>query len=70
MTRKYLLVIEGDEHGYSAHVPELPTILVTGRSVDELTERAAEAFRLYWETAPVLPSSAAFVKEIEIDLPA
>jgi hypothetical protein len=36
MTRKYSLLIEGDESGYSAHVPELPTILVTGRSVDEL----------------------------------
>jgi predicted RNase H-like HicB family nuclease len=31
-------------------VPELPTILVTGRSVEELTDRAAEAIRLYWES--------------------
>jgi predicted RNase H-like HicB family nuclease len=49
MTRKHSLVIEGDPAGYSAYVPELPTILVTGRSVDELTDRAAEAIRLYWE---------------------
>jgi len=27
--------------GYSAYAPELPTILVTGRSVEELTDRAA-----------------------------
>jgi predicted RNase H-like HicB family nuclease len=47
MTRKYSLIIEGGHTGYSAHVPELPTILVTGRSVDELTTRAVEAIRLY-----------------------
>ena len=33
MTRKYSLVIEGDSKGYSAYVPELPTILLTGRSI-------------------------------------
>ena len=50
MTRKYSLVIEGDPTGYSAYVPELHTILVTGRSVEELTTRAAEAIRLYSES--------------------
>ncbi len=48
MTRKYSLVIEGDPTGYSAHVPELPTILVTGRSLEELTTRGTEAIRLYF----------------------
>jgi len=47
MTRTYSLLIEGDESGYSAYVPELPTILVTGKSVEELTGRASEAIRLY-----------------------
>ncbi len=50
MTRKYSLVVEGDSNGYSAYVPELPTILVTARSLEELTTRATEAMRLYWET--------------------
>ena len=36
--------------GYSGYVLELPTILVTGRSVEELTARAAEAIRVYSET--------------------
>ena len=36
MTRKYSLVIEGNEEGYSAYVPELPSILVTGGSMDEI----------------------------------
>jgi predicted RNase H-like HicB family nuclease len=44
-TRKYSLVIEGDSGGYSAYVPELPAILVTGQSLEELTTRAAEAIR-------------------------
>jgi len=41
--------------GYSAYVPELPIILVTGRSVDELTDRAAKAIRLYWESVHLTP---------------
>ncbi len=32
MIRKYSLIIEGDDDGYSGYVPELPTILVTGSS--------------------------------------
>jgi len=52
MTRKYSLVIEGDPTGYSAYVPELPTILVTGCSLEELTTRATEAVRLYFESIP------------------
>lgn len=69
MTRKYSLLIEGDENGYSAHVPELPTILVTGRSLDELTRRAEEAIQLWWETAEQSASPTALRKEIEVELP-
>jgi predicted RNase H-like HicB family nuclease len=43
LTRKYSLAIEGELGGYSAYVPELPAILVTGESLDELTARASEA---------------------------
>jgi len=38
-------MIEGDESGYSAYVPELPAILVTGKSIDELRRRATEAIQ-------------------------
>jgi predicted RNase H-like HicB family nuclease len=69
MTRKYSLLIEGDESGYSAYVPELPTILVTGNSIDELTRRAAEAIQLWWESAKPVASSTALRTEIEVDLP-
>ncbi|MFN0103064.1 MAG: type II toxin-antitoxin system HicB family antitoxin [Bryobacteraceae bacterium] len=47
MTREYSLTIEGDSNGYSAYVPELPTILVTGASIEELVARAAEAIQVY-----------------------
>jgi predicted RNase H-like HicB family nuclease len=70
MTRTYSLVIEGDEAGYSAYVPELPAILVTGRSIDELTARASEAIRIYWVTLQEDRSPTSQLKEIEVELPA
>jgi len=70
MTRKYSLVIEGNEAGYSAYVPELPTILVTGASVDDLTARAKEAIGLYWTAVQADRSPNALIKEIEVELPA
>jgi predicted RNase H-like HicB family nuclease len=69
MTRKYSLLIEGDESGYSAYVPELPTILVTGKSIDELTHLAAEAIQLWWEVVQPPASSTAVRREIEVELP-
>jgi len=49
MTRKYSLIVEGDSDGYSAYVPELSSIVVTGGSMEELTARAKEAIRVFWE---------------------
>jgi len=69
MTRKYSLLIEGDESGYSAHVPELPTILVTGKSIDELTRHAIEAIQLWWETSELNASPTARRTKIEVELP-
>jgi predicted RNase H-like HicB family nuclease len=68
MTRKYSLVIDGDASGYSAYVPELPAIMVTGKSMDELTARAKEAIRIYWESMSVDRSPTAVVREIEVEL--
>lgn len=70
MTRKYSLVIEGDSGAYSAYVPELPTILVTGASVDELSSRASEAIRTYWENLRIDRSPTSLVREIEVELQA
>ncbi len=69
MTRKYSLMIEGESGSYSAYVRELPTILVTGTSIEDLTERAKDAIRLYWEAMPVDRSAVREV-EVEVELPA
>jgi predicted RNase H-like HicB family nuclease len=61
LIRRYSLLIEGDENGYSAHVPELPAILVAGASVEELTHCA--------ETAEQTASPTAMRKEIEVESP-
>lgn len=69
MTRTCSLVIEGDESGYSAYVPELPTILVTGTSLEEISSRAREAIRIYWEALRSDRSPTAQLREIEVELP-
>lgn len=69
MVRTYSLIIEGDAAGYSAYVPELPTILVTGNSIEELTSRAKEAIQLYWEALRTDRSPDSTVREIEVELP-
>ena len=69
MIRKYSLVIEGDSTGYSAYVPELPAIFVTGGSIEELTARAKEAIRMYWENLHSDRSPTSTLREIEVELP-
>jgi predicted RNase H-like HicB family nuclease len=69
MTRKYSLVIEGAASSYSAYVPELPTILVAGCSMEELSTRASEAIRLYLETVNADRSPTSTLREIEVELP-
>lgn len=70
MKRTYSLVIEGGPGGYSAYVPELPTILVTGCSLEDLSARAAEAIRLYFETVRAELTPSSLVREIEVEIPA
>ena len=70
MTRTYSLVIEGDPTGYSGYVPELPSILVTGGSIEELTTRAKEAIHIYLENLRTDRSPTSSLREIEVELPA
>lgn len=70
MTRKYSLVIEGSAGSYSAYVPELPTVLVTGQSIEELTARAVEAIRIHWENTHTDRSPTSIIREIEVEVPA
>ncbi|MEP7355450.1 MAG: type II toxin-antitoxin system HicB family antitoxin [Acidobacteriota bacterium] len=70
MTRKYSIVLEGELGAYSAYVPELPTIVVTAETPEELTTRASDAIRFYFERMGPDPSSGATIQEIEVELPA
>jgi predicted RNase H-like HicB family nuclease len=69
MTRKYLLVMESGPTGFSGYIPELPSILVTGNSADELTTRATEAIQVYWEVLRAERSPTSETREIEVELP-
>jgi predicted RNase H-like HicB family nuclease len=53
----------------SAYVPELPTILVAGKFVEELRRRAAEAIQIWWEENERLVSPTALRGEVEVELP-
>lgn len=70
MTRRYSLVIEHGPDGLSAYVPELPSILVTGDSMEAVERRAAEAIQIYWQEAGIPDAATATVREIEVELPA
>ena len=69
MTRKYSLVMENGPDGFSGYVPELPSILVTGSSADELMVRATEAIKIYWEALGAERSATSELREIEVELP-
>ncbi len=69
MTRKYSLVMESGPTGFSGYVPELPSILVTGSSVEELMTRAMEAIQIYWQVLNAERSPTSELREIEVELP-
>ncbi len=68
MTRKCSLIREILEA--TAYVPELRTILVIGHSLDEISEGATDAVRLFWDTVRTDLSPTSMLREIEVDLPA
>ena len=69
MTRKYSIVVEGEPGSYSAYVPELPSIVITGETPAEVVTRAGEAIRFYFEFMDSERSPTAMVQEIEVELP-
>ena len=70
MIRRYSLVMESGPAGFSAYAPELPAILVTGGTTEELTARAVEAIKVYWEVPRADMSPTATLHEIDVELPA
>ncbi len=64
MTRKYSLVIETGPTGLSAYVPELPSILVTASTREDVEAKAAEAIQMYWEVLKAERSPTSELREI------
>jgi predicted RNase H-like HicB family nuclease len=50
MTLKATVIIEKDEYGYYAYIPELEGCQSQGDTLDEVMENIQEAFDLYVET--------------------
>lgn len=69
MTRTYSLVIEGKDGRYSAYVPELPTILVAGKSIEAIKVSAAEAIQIWWEETQSATPPDALRSEVDVELP-
>ncbi len=47
--REYAVIFEKTAPGWSAYVPDLPTILVSGRDRNEAREAVLEGIRIYRE---------------------
>lgn len=59
----YAVVIEGDQDGYSAYVPDLPGCVAAGATVDEVESLIRAAIELHLDSLrahgdPVPPPSA------------
>ena len=50
-------------------MPEVPAILITGQSLDEITARASEAIRIYWDVLRKDLSPTSMLREVEVELP-
>jgi predicted RNase H-like HicB family nuclease len=66
--KKYLVIIEKTETGYSAYSPDIPGCVSTGRTKQELKRNMREAIefhleglRLEGEHLPIPQSSSAYV---------
>ena len=49
MNKQYVVLFEKTDTGYAACVPELPTILVAGDTLEETKQLAGEAIAIYRE---------------------
>lgn len=59
----YAVVIEGDQDGYSAYVPDLPGCVAAGATIDEVESLIRQAIELHLNSLrahgdPVPPPSA------------
>jgi len=68
--KTFVIIIERGRRNYAAHVPDLPVILVTGKTVQQVTQRAEKAIRLYIEQLRrerrPIPNPRTRVKELAV----
>jgi predicted RNase H-like HicB family nuclease len=68
--RTFAIVIEKGPRNYAAHVPDLPVILVSGKTLQQVTRRAEKAIRLYirelQRAKRPIPNPRTRVKELAI----
>jgi predicted RNase H-like HicB family nuclease len=70
--RRYLVVIEKTDDGYSAYAPDVPGVATVGDTVEDTLENMQEALELYFEVAiersqSLPPVSAVQAGFIEVD---
>jgi predicted RNase H-like HicB family nuclease len=70
MTRTYTLVIDGEPGAYGAYVPEIESILVTGKTIDEITSRARTAIQMYREHVGDAPPSSIMLRTVDVEVSA
>jgi len=65
---KFLIVIEKANGNYSAYCPDLPGCIATGKTIEEVKQRMAEAIKIHLEgmredniPIPVVKSQAEYI---------
>jgi len=65
---RFLIVIEQATGNYSAYCPDLPGCIATGKNIDEVKQRMAEAIKIHLEgmredniPIPVVKSQAEYI---------
>ena len=65
---QFLIVIEQAIGNYSAYCPDLPECIATGKTIDEVKQRMAEAIKIHLEgmredniPIPVIKSKADYI---------
>lgn len=67
---KYVIIVEKAGKNYSAHAPDLPGCVATGKTVDETVDRMKGAIEFHLEGMKeeglIIPKPAVFAKSVEI----
>ncbi len=72
MTKTYAIVIEKAEGNLSAYAPDLPGVVATGETVEEITKNMREAIEFHLEglvaDGEAIPEPTTTIREVEAHL--